>query len=138
MTDEMSYAKWYKRLAAVCMDTCIGTVFFLVSRFTFSILPESLYITKEAQDLILNVLVLGYYVIFKSVYQATIGMMLMKIKITDQAGAPPTTHRIFLREVLIGPVCILTIGIGLIMAMWTKKRQTLYDMLTRTLIVDAR
>lgn len=69
-----------------------------------------------------------------SPYQATAGKLALRIKVTDRAGKRigfgRATGRHF-AEILSS----LTLGIGFVMAGFTKRRQALHDMIASTLVV---
>jgi uncharacterized RDD family membrane protein YckC/Tfp pilus assembly major pilin PilA len=69
-----------------------------------------------------------------SAYQATLGKLALRIKVTDYEGERISFARAngrFFATLLSG----LTIGIGYVMAAFTKRRQALHDIVARTLVV---
>jgi uncharacterized RDD family membrane protein YckC len=77
---------------------------------------------------------LYYALLQSSTRQATLGQMLMGLKVTDLEGRrisfARATGRLF-AHVLTG----LTIGIGYLMVVFTRRKQALHDMIAGTLVV---
>lgn len=66
--------------------------------------------------------------------QASCGMLILRIKITDEAGNRLTFLRAAGRE-LATLISTLTCGIGYLMIAFTKKKQALHDMIAETVVV---
>jgi hypothetical protein len=89
-------------------------------------------------DMAIEALVwLPYYVLFTaSAWQATPGKRVFGIKVTDLDGGRISMGRSFARCVasfLSG----LSLGVGFLMAIFTKRRQALHDFIAGTLVVNA-
>jgi uncharacterized RDD family membrane protein YckC len=67
---------------------------------------------------------------------AALGKRAMGIAVRDEDGGPLTLGRSFGRN-LAKIASALTIGFGFLMALWTKKRQTLHDKLADCRVVLA-
>src|ERR1700735_1592554 len=85
--------------------------------------------------LIILVLEWLYYALLESsIWQATLGKKALGLEVTDLAGARITfgraTGRYFARY-----ISFFTLGIGYIMAGFTKKKQALHDMIAGTLVI---
>jgi uncharacterized RDD family membrane protein YckC len=69
-----------------------------------------------------------------SAKQATLGMMAMKLVVTDLQGRPITFARATGRH-FAASISGLTCGIGYLMMLWNQRHQTLHDIIAGTLIV---
>lgn len=79
---------------------------------------------------------LGYSVWMLSTYQQTIGMMVLKIKISKENGAKLTYQDAVLRyfaSFLSGAVLL----IGYLWMIWDKKKQTWHDKIAKTIVVKS-
>ncbi len=75
-----------------------------------------------------------YAALESSVYQASLGKLALGIRVTDLEGRRITFVRALLRR-LARIVSNLTFGIGYLMNVWTRRRQTLHDLMAGTLVV---
>lgn len=136
------YAGFWLRLAAYFIDTIIFTAAFVVLLFIAVLLSTVLFqatinleyfrIIIAAPILILQCL---YFSLFESsTKQATIGKLIVGIQVVNYKGKKiefvTALGRYFARI-----VSTLTIYIGFLMALWTDKKQTLHDKMTKTLVV---
>jgi hypothetical protein len=69
-----------------------------------------------------------------SPFQATIGKLALRVKVTDRHGARISVARSIGRY-FAKWVSSLTFGVGLVMAGFTRRRQALHDLLAQTLVV---
>jgi len=128
------YAGLLRRVAALVYDAFLLAIvlwacFFTAVMFTF------LFLLWIPAFLVIAVL---YFPLFQcSKRQATPGQSAFGIKVTDLAGARIRPLRAFARF-LAGTLTIATLGIGLLVAAWTAKRQALHDLVAATLVVDAK
>ncbi|MDP3028608.1 MAG: RDD family protein [Deltaproteobacteria bacterium] len=127
----MSYAGFWKRLAAVFID---GLILSLLLVIPVEILEATygIFVAGIASGLINYV----YFALFESSSrQATLGKMALEIKVTDIYGSRIKFGRAILRN--FGKIIsILTLFIGYIMAAFTKKKQALHDMMAGCLVVN--
>ena len=72
-----------------------------------------------------------------SAWQATPGKMALGIRVTDLEGNRISFWRASLRYFAKG-LSAITMGIGYLMATFTKRRQTLHDIIAKTLIIQKR
>ncbi|NOT35295.1 MAG: zinc-ribbon domain-containing protein [Candidatus Eisenbacteria bacterium] len=80
---------------------------------------------------------LYYALLESSATQATLGKLLLGVRVTDLEGRRIGFGRASLRW-LARFVSNLTFGIGYVMAAFTSRRQTLHDLMTNTLVVKGR
>jgi uncharacterized RDD family membrane protein YckC len=69
-----------------------------------------------------------------SSHQASLGKLAVGLKLTDLEGARITFGKAVLRRVA-RTLTTFTIGIGFLMMLWTKRRQTLHDLMAGTLVL---
>ena len=129
------YAEFWKRVVATVIDTLVFLPLIgYVGREPT--IYENLSGTGVVLALFFTVLVWLYYAGMESANsQATIGKMLMGIKVTDLAGNRISFARAsgrFFGKALSK----LIIYIGFIMAAFTEKKQGLHDILAKTLVVN--
>lgn len=65
---------------------------------------------------------------------ATIGKMILGIRVTDAEGYTPTFGRAALRAI---PKCLPILWPGYLAAVFTRRRQAFHDLIARTLVVRA-
>jgi len=139
------YAGFWRRFAAAFID---ATILFICSFVIIYIIGYILGVTISKASLRLNVQkiytlgnLLGvllywiYYAIFESSpKQATLGKMLLQIKVTNIDGTPISfaraTGRYFGKF-----ISILTFGFGYLMAGFSKRKQALHDIISNCLVI---
>lgn len=118
------YAGFWNRLAAGFIDGLI-----------VGVVPGM--IIRGGNGNILSLLLgLGYSVWMLSNYQATVGMMVLKIKILKENGGKVTYQDAILRyfaSLLSG----IALGLGYLWMLWDKKKQTWHDHIAKTVVVKA-
>jgi uncharacterized RDD family membrane protein YckC/Tfp pilus assembly major pilin PilA len=129
------YAGFWRRAAAYIIDYI---VLFIAVAVGFAAIASSGVPPERAATL--NMLVVyGLYWLYRagmhsSGFQATVGKLALGIKVSDLAGQRigfgRSTGRV-IAEFLAG----LTLGVGFVMAGFTKRRQALSDMIAGTLVV---
>ena len=65
---------------------------------------------------------------------ATIGKMILGIRVVDAEGYTPTFGRAALRAI---PKCLPILWLGYLAAVFTRRRQAFHDLIARTLVVRA-
>jgi uncharacterized RDD family membrane protein YckC len=81
-------------------------------------------------------LIIYYPVFHSSRLQATPGKAILGLKVTSSTGETLTYKMAFLRE-LAKFITAATIGIGYLMILFTKRKQTLHDYLLDAVVVTA-
>jgi len=137
----MSYAGFGKRFAAVFIDGIITMIGGVVIGVIFGIImvvggtddPDVIEGLANILGIVLGWLY--YSVMESSPTQGTLGKMALGIKVTDlegkRVGFGKATGRHFGKI-----VSVLLLGIGFIMAAFTRKKQALHDMMANTLVVN--
>lgn len=130
------YAGFWRRVSAYLID--YGIV--LIGAFILGIIVAFMMPALASEDdpgltLFVVLLIFLYTVMMESSsYQGTLGKLALGIKVTDLAGERISFWRAtgrFFAEILTS----LTFGIGYLMAAFTKRRQTLHDIVASTLVV---
>ena len=117
----MKYASFWRRFAAGFIDGLI-----------IGVIPGMVF--KENGNVLSFLLGLGYSVWMLSNYSATVGMMVLKIKITKESGGKITYKGATLRyfaSILSG----IALGIGYLWMIWDPKKQTWHDKIAKTVVV---
>jgi uncharacterized RDD family membrane protein YckC len=131
-SDSSPYAGFGKRITALGIDYLITFV------FGISIGILSLFITLPISDLTLDlilVVISAFYFIWfeSSSYQGTPGKQIVGIKVTDIEGNRISFARSFLRYFLKAITGFFLIGYLTII--FTEKKQGIYDMAAKTVVV---
>ena len=118
------YAGFWRRLAAAFIDGLI-----------IGVLP-GMVLKGSSGNVLSFILGLAYSVWMLSNYSATVGMMVLKIKITKENGGKVTYQDAILRyfaSILSGLVLLL----GYLWMIWDSKKQTWHDKLTKTVVIKS-
>ena len=121
------YAGFRRRLAAAIVDAFV----------TAPVGIAVLLLAKPSVSFVLNTVIGTAYVVLmhRSKYQATLGKMAVGIIVTDLKGHRISGWRALWREIAEWILATLTFGICYLTVIWTRKKQSLYDMLAGTLVV---
>ncbi len=124
------YATFFRRWLASFLDSMI----FVIPVYA---LVHPFHLTLKQQYLlsIPNAVLLALYegVMISSAKRATWGKQALGIWVTDQLGERLSFWRAFSRAIA-KPISIYTLGIGYLMQPFTKRRQTLHDLIAKTLV----
>jgi len=134
------YAGFWKRFVAFFIDAIIINVATFVIGFIISLVGALSHVRQETVQIFLFLLAPVLDVIYRvlmesSEKQATIGKMMLGIKVTDLNGARITPLRALGRQFAMG-VSFVMLCIGFVMAGFTARKQALHDMLAGTLVVN--
>lgn len=127
-TSHSKYAGFWRRVAATFIDSLI------------LFLPNSLFpILFPNQKVIAFLCQFVVFLLYKGLMQssktqASLGKMALGIIVADEQGGRITLSKAILRE-LSTYLSALILGIGFLMAAWTKKKQALHDMLVHTVVL---
>ncbi|MEP7105823.1 MAG: RDD family protein, partial [Chloroflexota bacterium] len=78
-----------------------------------------------------------YFTLAETLWQGTVGKLLVGIKVTDEGGGPISWWRANARY-WAKILSMLMLGVGFLMVAFTDRRQGLHDILARTLVVRRR
>jgi uncharacterized RDD family membrane protein YckC len=136
----MSYAGFWKRFAALILDTIILIIPTFIIGLIFGIALSATNVGEEGIEGLANVfgLFLGWLynsIMDSSSKQGTLGKMALGIKVTDlngnRIGFGKATGRYFGKI-----LSAITLCIGYMMAGFTEKKQGLHDMMAGCLVVN--
>ena len=149
--DAVVYAGFWRRLAALCIDSIlVGIVFYALFFGGLMTLGDGLAAFENPDAMgagaIGGFLVAIYvaYPVISALYfvgmessgtQATLGKMAVGIKVTDADGRRISRGR-GLGRWASHLLCYMTLYIGYIMAAFTERKRGLHDMVASTLVVD--
>ena len=118
----MKYAGFWTRLGAGLIDGLIVGIF-----------PSMMF----KDNGILSFLVgLGYSVWMLGMYGATVGMMVLKIKILKENGSKVKYADSALRY-FASYLSVIALGIGYLWMIWDPKKQTWHDHIAKTVVVKS-
>ena len=118
------YAGFWRRFAAAFIDGLI-----------VGVVPGM--IVRGGNGNVLSFLIgLGYSVWMLSTYSATVGMMVLKIKITKESGGKVTYQDGILRY-FASILSAVTLFLGYFWMIWDPKKQTWHDHIAKTVIIRA-
>lgn len=127
------YAGFWRRAVAFSVDeiAIMAAVLLILLPFMFNESPATI------GALIALVFMFGYFpVMHSSALQATLGKLLLGVKVTDREGNRIGIVRSLGRVLgLIFVSSIFTLGVGYLLAGVTERRQALHDMVAGTLVV---
>ena len=142
MDAEVAYMGFLRRLAALLMDSLVMIPILLVAAMFFS--PTDLA-TTGAASLTWQGVVTTAWVAYLGLMQArpagaTLGKMVVSIKLVRSNGETVSLVRALLRALFLQVFSLITFGLGyLILAIiipFTARKQSLHDMLFDTVVVD--
>ncbi len=118
------YAGFWRRFAAGFIDALI-----------IGVIPGMLI--KGSNGNVLSFLLgLAYSVWMLSTYSQTVGMMVLKIKITKESGGRVTYQDAILRY-FASILSTMVLLLGYFWMIWDAKKQTWHDKLAKTIVVKA-
>ena len=128
------YAGHLHRIGAFAIDlaliTAVSGVIALVVEFTDVLSDPAAVPLMSAFHLLMPWF---YYAAMESSPRgATIGKMILGIRVTDAEGFTPTFGRAALRAI---PKCLPILWPGYLAAVFTQRRQAFHDLIARTLVV---
>ncbi|MCS7180331.1 MAG: RDD family protein [bacterium] len=114
------------------IQTEIYTFDFFYNYFAFLLRSFILFI-------IFFIFLIFYEIFLVGKFGATLGKMIMGIKIVDENGNKISYGTAFIREILIKVVFYFLIffiaGLGYLWALWDKKKQTWHDKIAKTIVI---
>jgi uncharacterized RDD family membrane protein YckC len=136
---QTTYASFWRRLGAYVLDLGIFLIFLIGSTFSYSLLFRYLrqfgdYLSYLA---FLSPFVLGWLytaLMLSSRSQATLGKLALGIFVTDQKGDCLHFGRATARH-FAKVLSYITLGIGFCIQPFTRKHQTLHDLIVRSVVL---
>jgi len=140
---QTTYAGFWWRVLAWLLDTIIATTMVVVIGFIVGFVLATSYpdLARDTATLSLIGQIIGivgtvlYFTCFEaSALRATPGKMLCAIKVVDERGERISFGR-SLGRYLGKIISALILGIGFMMAGWTRQKQALHDIMTGCLVI---
>jgi uncharacterized RDD family membrane protein YckC len=137
----VSYAGFWKRLAAILIDYIIMFVVTFVIGYIVGLMlrQEGWTSAEDVKTLCYLIGILAIWLYFSSLesssLQGTVGKLALGIKVTTLKGQRISFARAtgrYFAKFLSG----LILGVGFLMAGFTKKKQALHDMMAECIVVD--
>jgi len=119
------YGGFFKRLIAYLIDNLIFVV------------PSFFVGNNEMAQLVLYFGVgTLYFVWMNGMYGASLGKMVMKLKITKEDGSKIDYKDALLREIA-SYLSLVVFGLGFLNIIWNKRKQGWHDIIAKTIVVKA-
>ena len=119
------YGGFFKRLIAYLIDNLIFAV------------PSFFVGNNEiAQFVLLFGVGTLYFVWMNGTYGASVGKMVMKLKITKEDGSKIDYKDALLREIA-SYLSFVVFGLGVLNIIWNKRKQGWHDIIAKTIVVKA-
>lgn len=129
MVNRSIFAEFWRRVVAKFVDTLVLVIPFVCIVILFG------YNSAAAQALYGAILILYYAFMESSEKQATLGKMAVSIKVTDINGRRITLSKAIGRQ-FASLLCGVTLGVGYIIAVFSKRGQALHDMVAKCYVVN--
>lgn len=160
--EEIRYANFGERLIALIIDGiifwCIYLIIFRIffpssfSNFDYGNLIQEIYSGKFnpleyfnnllrffLSWIIFFLITIFYNIFLIGKFGATMGKMIVGIKVVDENGRKISYGTAFIREFivknLVYPIIFFIFYLGYLWALWDKKRQTWHDKIARTIVI---
>jgi len=137
--EKKHYAGFGYRFVAFCIDRVIvGVVGYglgFVLGFLYASITSGSHVTGLLGNSLSVILMWLYYAGFESSrHQATLGKRIVGVRVTDTVGNRISFGTATVRH-FAKILSWLTLGIGFLMILWTKRRQGLHDKIAGTVVV---
>jgi uncharacterized RDD family membrane protein YckC len=103
-----------------------------VLTYVWSVISNARYMIIQS---ILLLLVVVYFIYFWKKLGASIGKLIMGCRIVDADNYRPITMKQAIKRMFGHVLNVLTVGIGLFMADFTKRKQGLHDKIANTVVI---
>lgn len=117
------YGSFSKRLLAFLIDTVIFAVM------------GAFFDDNTVMQLFILITWTAYIVWMNGMYGATIGKMVMKLKITKENGSKISYSDALIRE-LASYLSFAALFIGYLNVVWDKKKQSWHDKIAKTIVIN--
>lgn len=121
-----NYGGFLRRLLAYVIDT-------LILYIPFIFIPKIDYYNVWLNILFL-ILWTAYFVWMVGTYGATVGKMVMKLKITKEDGKKVSYSDALLREIA-SYLSFIVFGLGYLNIIWDKRKQGWHDKIAKTIVI---
>jgi uncharacterized RDD family membrane protein YckC/type II secretory pathway pseudopilin PulG len=135
----IKYAGFWMRWVALILDGIIlavpGIIVQLLVAFTLAAYGFSANSGQIIASLSYLVLYFAYFVLMTYYNGATLGKMIVGIKVQSESGQKLSVGQVVLRETIGKIISGLIISIGYMMAGFTDRKRALHDMMAKTVVV---
>jgi uncharacterized RDD family membrane protein YckC len=128
----VEYSSNLSRFAAYLVDTIILFLTGAIISAPFAIIIKA---DSSIFTILPYIISIFYFSYFHSKSGQTVGMKFLGIKIINEDGSNLTFGGAFLRYFLCGILNFVTIGIASLWALFNPKKQTLYDLILKTIYI---
>lgn len=125
----MRYASRLQRLGAWAIELVVVAAFFFVGMIFSGGSYFAVFVIA------LTAMWLYFAVSESSPLQSTLSGRMLGLRVTDLQGEPISFNRATVRHFAMYLSAVTPFAIGYLMAFWTKRRQTLHDYVSSTLVV---
>jgi len=125
----VSYASRLQRLGAWLIELVVVAAFFLVGMIFSGGSYFAVFVIA------LTAMWLYFAGLESSPLQSTLSGRILGLRVTDLSGEPISFNRATVRHFAMYLSAVTPFAIGYLMAFWTKRRQTLHDYLSSTLVL---
>lgn len=126
----MKYSSFKRRLGAYLLDS-------LVTAIPFNTVSSIIGLDMLTYNGLYLLLWTAYIVWMNGKYGATIGKMILNMKIVKENGKPLTYSDAFVREIA-SYLSVTIFGIGCFVVIWDKKKQSWHDKIAKTVVISTK
>jgi uncharacterized RDD family membrane protein YckC len=138
MENNFKYASFKDRALALLIDVVFLTIASLILQGIIFGVANYMHASIDVDKLnFLDRLILGpvYYIVMLYFFEASLGKMIMKIKIVSESGRKMLFLQILLRETVGKAVSALTLGYGYFWIIVDNKNQGFHDKIAKTVVI---
>lgn len=136
--EDFKYASFKDRLIAFCIDVLILYIFNMLLQqiWTSLLLNLSVLADQNIVDYIID-LICGpiYFILMFYYFEATIGSMIMKIRLVSESGNKAFLWQIAFRETIGKLISGIIIGYGYLWIIADKRNQGFHDKMAKTIVI---
>jgi len=136
--EDFRYASFIRRLIAFCIDVIIVTLLNTIMQqiWLWMSMTFSLMIDQNIVDYVIGILSGPVYFIGMFYYcQATIGSMIVKIRLLSESGDKASFKQIAFRETIGKLISGIILGYGYFWIIADKRNQGFHDKMARTIVI---
>ncbi|EKE21606.1 MAG: hypothetical protein ACD_7C00171G0004 [uncultured bacterium] len=140
---QIKYAEFFARAGAFFTDIIIvmiimaivGFIVFLLTGQSFDFFLRKInHITDNNPEIVVIPFFWIYYIFMTYKFEATIGKMIIGIKVTNSDFSKMSFKRVILRETIGKLISQYTI-VGYFLAIFTEKNRALHDMIAKSVVI---
>lgn len=136
--EDFKYASFKDRLIAFCIDVLILYIFNMLLQqiWTSLLINFSALADQNIVDYIID-LICGpiYFILMFYYFEATIGSMVMKIRLVSESGNKAFLWQIAFRETIGKLISGIILGYGYLWIIADKRNQGFHDKMAKTIVI---